>query len=147
MFIDGKLVESKSGRYFDNINPATEEVLGQTSDATPEDARDAIAAARNAFDNSAWATDRELRKRCLNQLQAALESEREEFRAELVAEVGTPVQLTYGYQLDAVLDEALKWPIEFIDEFQWERQIANGHNFGSNSHRFVWKEPVGVVGA
>jgi len=147
LLIGGELVESKSGQFFDNINPATEKVIGQTSDATPEDARDAIAAARTAFDTTAWATDRELRKRCLLQLQAALESEREELRAELVAEVGTPIQLTYGYQLDAVLDEALKWPIEFMDTFQWERELPHGHNFGSNSRRFVWKEPVGVVGA
>ena len=28
MLIDGKLVEAESGQTFDNVNPATEEVLG-----------------------------------------------------------------------------------------------------------------------
>ena len=28
MLIDGSLVEARSGRGFDNVNPATEEVLG-----------------------------------------------------------------------------------------------------------------------
>ena len=28
LLIDGKLVESESGKTFDNVNPATEEVLG-----------------------------------------------------------------------------------------------------------------------
>ena len=32
MLIDGELVEADSGRRFDNINPATEEVLGQVPD-------------------------------------------------------------------------------------------------------------------
>ena len=62
--------------------------------------RRAIAAARHAFDDSDWSTDRALRKRCLEQLQAALESEREELREELVAEVGTPRMLTFAAQLD-----------------------------------------------
>ena len=31
MLIDGKLVESETGRQFDNVNPATEEVLGGTN--------------------------------------------------------------------------------------------------------------------
>ena len=56
MKIDGKLVEAKSGKVFDNINPATEEVLGQVADAGHEDMDDAIAAARRAFDQSGWAT-------------------------------------------------------------------------------------------
>ena len=77
MLIDGKLVEAKSGKTFDNINPATEEVLGQVADAGHEDMEAAIAAARRAFDETAWSTDKELRKRCLLQLQAAIEGERE----------------------------------------------------------------------
>jgi aldehyde dehydrogenase (NAD+) len=52
MLIDGKLVDSETGRRFDNINPATEEVLGATSDGSRADMERAIAAARHAFDNS-----------------------------------------------------------------------------------------------
>ncbi len=147
MLIDGKLVEAKSGKVFDNINPATEEVLGQVADAGHEDMDEAIAAARRAFDETAWSTDKELRKRCLFQLQAALEAERELLRAELVAEVGTPVLLTYGPQLDAPLADGLVWPAHFIDEFAWERDLPEGNAFGMRSWRKVTKEAVGVVGA
>ena len=52
---------------------------------------DAIGAARRAFDESGWSTDKELRKRCMRQLQEAIEGEQEVLRAELVAEVGCPV--------------------------------------------------------
>jgi aldehyde dehydrogenase (NAD+) len=34
MLIDGELVGSSTGAEFDNINPATEEVLGQVADGT-----------------------------------------------------------------------------------------------------------------
>jgi len=147
MLIDGKLVEAKSGKMFDNINPATEEVLGQVADAGHEDMEEAIAAARRAFDETAWSTDKELRQRCLLQLQTALEGERELLRAELVAEVGAPILLTYGPQLDAPLAEGLTWPAKFIDEFAWERDLPEGNAFGQRSWRKVTKEAVGVVGA
>src|SRR6476659_4465827 len=147
LLIDGELTEAKSGARFDNVNPATEEVLGGTADASVDDMRRAIAAARRAFDESDWSTNRALRRRCLQQLQAALVAEKEELRAELVAEVGCPVLITYGPQLDAPLEDGLVWPAEMIDEFAWERALPDGHAFGSNSRRVVVKEPAGVVGA
>jgi aldehyde dehydrogenase (NAD+) len=147
MLIDGELVGSGSGKQFDNINPATEQVLGQVADADAGDMNRAIAAARRAFDETDWSTNRALRKRCLEQLQDAFEAEREEIRAELVAEVGTPVQLTYAAQLDAPLQDAFLWPAKMIDEFPWERQLPDAAPFGVPSVRQVWKEPLGVVGS
>jgi aldehyde dehydrogenase (NAD+) len=147
MLIDGVLTDAKSGRRFDNINPATEEVLGQVADGGAEDMDLAIAAARRAFDESGWATDRELRKRCLQQLQDALVGEQELIRHELVAEVGCPVTITMGPQLDAPLEDALLWPMHAIDTFEWERDLPIGTAFGSRSWRKVLKEPAGVVGA
>jgi aldehyde dehydrogenase (NAD+) len=147
MLIDGKLTEAESGRRFANINPATEEVLGEVADGSATDMDKAIGAARRAFDESGWTTDRALRKRCLLQLQEAIEAEREELRAELIAEVGCPVLITYGPQLDAPLEDALRWPARMIDDFPWERDLEVGTAFGTRSWRKVIKEPVGVVGA
>ena len=61
---------------FVNINPATEEVLGEVADASKADMHRAIDAARRAFDETDWSTNRAFRKRCLEQLQEALEAER-----------------------------------------------------------------------
>jgi aldehyde dehydrogenase (NAD+) len=147
MLIGGELVEAASGKRFDNINPATEEVLGEVADASAEDMQRAIAAARTAFDETDWSTNRALRKRCLEQLQEALESEREEYREEVIAETGAPRMLTYTAQLDAPIDEALRYPAKMIDEFVWERDLPDGNMFGMMSRRAVWKEPIGVIGA
>ena len=147
LLIDGELVEAENGATFDNVNPATEEVLGVTADGTAGDMTRAIEAARRAFDTTRWATDHAFRKHCILQLQAALESEVEEIRAELVAEVGLPVLTTYGPGLDAPLREALTWPAEMIDQFAWSRSIGAKDPFGMGlTEREVWKEPVGVVG-
>jgi aldehyde dehydrogenase (NAD+) len=147
MLIGGELVEAASGKRFDNVNPATEEVLGQVADASPEDMQRAITAARTAFDESDWSTNHALRQRCLEQLQAALESEREEYRAELIAEVGTPLLMTYAAQLDWPLEEALRYPAWMIDSFEWERGLPDGNMMGMASRRAVWKEAIGVIGA
>ena len=147
LLVDGKMVEAVSGKTFPNVNPATEEILGDVADAGPEDMDAAIAAARRAFDETDWSTNHKFRQHCIGQLQTALEAEKEELRAELVAEVGTPVLLTYGPQLDAPLAEALSWPAAFIDEFHWERDLPTGTAFGAQSWRKVYKEAAGVVAA
>ena len=87
MLIDGKLVDGEAGT-FDNINPATEEVLGEVADASKADMHRAIDAARRAFDETDWSTNHQLRKRCLEQLHDAIEAEMEELREELILEVG-----------------------------------------------------------
>ena len=40
-----------------------------------------------------------------------------------------------------------KWPAEFIDQFEWERDLPDGHAFGMHATRKVVKEAAGVVGA
>jgi acyl-CoA reductase-like NAD-dependent aldehyde dehydrogenase len=147
MLIDGKLVEGEAGT-FTNINPATEETLGEVTNASTADMGRAIDAARRAFDETDWSSNHAFRKRCLEQLQAALEAEREELREELILEVGTPRAITFGPQLDAPLSGALKYPAKLIEEFPWEVDLGDAlvELVGAVNSRKVWREPV-VVGA
>jgi aldehyde dehydrogenase (NAD+) len=148
MLIDGALVDAASEATFENVNPATEEVLGVVADASSEDMQRAIEAARRAFDDTTWSTDRAFRRRCLEQLQDALDSEREALREELILEAGCPRMLTSGPQLDVPLDHALRYPITLIDEFPWEVDLADAPDMrGNPTSRRVVKEAVGVVGA
>ncbi|ABW14100.1 aldehyde dehydrogenase [Parafrankia sp. EAN1pec] len=147
MLVDGELVEADSGKRFDNINPATEQLLGQVADASTVEMRRAITAARRAFDTTDWSTNHAFRKLCLEQLQDALESEREELREELILEVGCPRMVTSGPQLDDPLESALRYPAKLIDEFPWESDLPDGMAMGVLNRRRVRKEPAGVVGA
>jgi aldehyde dehydrogenase (NAD+) len=148
MLVDGRLVEASGGRTFANVNPATEEELGQVADASAEDMHRAIIAARRAFDDTDWSTNRSFRQRCLEQLHHALDAEREEMREQLILEVGCPRMLTFGPQLNAPLDGALTYPAQLIDEFSWETDLPDAPDFRGNiNSRRIVKEPVGVVGA
>jgi aldehyde dehydrogenase (NAD+) len=148
MLIDGKLVDGSAGT-FTNINPATEEVLGEVADASNADMHRAIDAARRAFDETDWSTNRAFRKRCLEQLQETLEREREALREELILEAGCPRAITHGPQLDAPLADALRYPAKLIDEYPWETNLGDAMVTltGQMTTRKVWREPVGVVGA
>ena len=147
ILVDGELIHADNGATFDNINPATEEVLGNVADASAAEMNRAIAAARRAFDDTDWTTNRALRKRCLEQLHEAIVTEAEALREELIAEVGSPRALTYMAQLDGPLADGLLYPAQMIDKFPWDRDLGDAQMFGINSRRAVWKEPIGVIGA
>ncbi len=147
MLIDGALVSAVSGAEFGNLSPATGLVLGTTAAAGAQDMDRAIGAARRAFDETGWSTDRGLRQRVLAQLQEAIESEKADLREELIAEVGCPAMTTENAQLDWPLADALRYPARLIDEFEWERTLDGGGLFGERNARTVVKEAVGVVAA
>ena len=145
LLIDGTLTEAAGGATYDNINPATEEVIGPVADASPADMERAIGAARRAFDETTWATDRAFRKACLEQLRDALGKHREELRGQIVAEVGTPIGLTYAVQQDSCIDD-MQYDIDLIDSYPWEERLGTHEFFGMQSDRLVVREPIGVTG-
>ena len=146
MLIDGVLCEAASGKTFANVNPATEEVVGQVADGGEADMDRAIAAARRAFDDTDWSTNRDRRRETLAQLHAALDRHREDLRPNIVAEVGSPVMLTHMVQMDSCIDD---FPVEvaFMDQVEWERDLGLHEFQGMTSNRRVVREATGVVGA
>ncbi len=146
LLIDGTLVEASGGQTFANIDPATEESLGETADGTTADMAQAIAAARRAFDETTWATDHAFRRRCLEQLHAALEAHKEELRHIVVAEVGSPVMLTHIMQVDGPIDDLGYWAAR-PDQYEYEHWLPVREVFGQPQRRLIRREPIGVVGA
>jgi aldehyde dehydrogenase (NAD+) len=144
--IDGKLVESSTGATFDNVNPATEEVLGQVYDASPDDVRDAIGAARRAFDETTWSTDPAFRARCMTQLGEAMERAKEELRTALVLETGCPVMLTHMVQIEQPLTDLAHWT-EQATSYEYEHFLAERESMGGWHRRLIRREPIGVVAA
>ncbi len=146
LLIDGKLVEATGGKTFANIDPATELTLGDTADATPADMETAIAAARRAFDETSWAEDHAFRRRCLEQFHAALDTHRDELRNLVVAEVGSPMMLTYIMMVDGPIDDLGYWA-EKPDQYEYEHWLPVREVFGQPQRRLIRREPIGVVGA
>lgn len=87
-YIDGQWTDPDCGRY-DVVNPATEAVIQTAPDASVAQVRQAVAAARSAFDTGPWpAAEPAERARCLQQLSDALMARSEEIYALALAEWG-----------------------------------------------------------
>jgi len=146
MLIDGELVPAASGKTYANINPATEEVIGQVADAGPDDMENAIAAARRAFDETDWSTNHAFRHKCLAQLQQGLRTVQEELMAQIAAETGAPLGICGDMGPHCTI------PIGFMDytlgtlpNYEWSRDIGVSEIMGGKNRRLVEKEAIGVV--
>ncbi|MCH9767623.1 MAG: aldehyde dehydrogenase [Actinomycetia bacterium] len=145
LLIDGKLVAGGSGT-FPTVNPATEETLGVAADASAGDMDAAIGAARRAFDATGWATDVDLRVRCIRQLQQAMRDHVEELRDLTIAEAGAPRMLTSAAQLEGPVED-LSFCADTAESFGWTTDLGIASPMGMKTHRTVVREPIGVVGA
>lgn len=146
LLIDGELVPASGNATFDNINPATEEVIGQAADASSEDIDRAIGAARRAFDETSWSTDVKFRVACLRQLREALLRHADDFIAMTVAEVGLPIMLARTIGLHAPV-EGIGWVADLLEGYDFVEDHGVTCAMGQWSHRWAEREAVGVVGA
>ncbi|MCU1373720.1 MAG: aldehyde dehydrogenase [Actinomycetia bacterium] len=144
--IDGKLVPATGGGTFETVNPATEEVLGVAADGTAADMDAAIGAARRAFDAGEWSTDPAFRARCLRQLRDGMTAHVEELRELTIAEAGAPRFLTTFAQLEAPIAD-LGYVADLAESYEWEQDLGAATPAGVPSHRYLLREPAGVVGA
>jgi aldehyde dehydrogenase (NAD+) len=82
MLIDGKWINSTSGRTFETINPATGQVIANVAEGESVDVDKAVKAARKAFEAGPWRkmSARE-RGRLLYKLADLIEANRDELAA------------------------------------------------------------------
>ncbi len=146
LFIDGELTTAASGKTYPNINPVTEEVMGEVADAGPEDMERAIVAARRAFDSANWSTDHAFRHKCIRQLQEGLKAHLDEFKELVAAETGATMALCGlgGPQCEVPIS-FIENTLETLASYDWSRDIGLTQMMGITSRRLVEKEPVGVV--
>jgi aldehyde dehydrogenase (NAD+) len=148
LYINGALVDAVSGQTYDNINPATEGILGPAADAGAADAEHAISAARVAFDSTDWSTNHTQRLAHLRRFADAIKAAVEDtLRPQLMAEAGQPHAVTLGPGCDEPVSH-LDWVLETAASFQWQRELPIITTaMGVRSQRQVWREAVGVVAA
>jgi len=144
LFIGGEFVDSKSKRTFESINPFNQQVVATVARANAEDAQAAISAARKAFDEGPWPRmKREDRSAVLKAISDKINERQKELIALEIADSGSTVRkarediylsarnMNYFSKL-AALD--LTEPVEGLSK----------PGFSKN---FIFREPVGVVGA
>ena len=140
-FIGGKWVPSASGKTFDTIHPATEEVICKVAEGDKADVDAAVDAAREAFDNGPWRTmDARDRGALMHKLAELIEEEAEELAALETLDNGKPINDSRAADIPLVID-CLKYYAGWADKIQGKTIPVRGDYFC-----YTRREPVGVVG-
>ncbi len=101
LFINGEWVESGTGETFDDINPATLEIIGNIHKASEEDGKSAVDNAQEAFDS--WSsTPAPQRAKILFRTARMLEEKKEELARLMTVEMGKVLKEARGDVQEAI---------------------------------------------
>jgi aldehyde dehydrogenase (NAD+) len=140
-FIGGEWVPAASGKTFETVNPATEEVITQVAEGDAADIDAAVKAARAAFDKGPWPRmDARDRGRLMYKLADLIEDEAEELAALEVLDNGKPISEARSADLPLVID-VLRYYAGFADKIHGQTIPVRGNFF-----TYTRREPVGVAG-
>ncbi len=138
MLIDGELVESESGRRFETINPANEEVIGTVPQASAADVNRAVEAAEKA--QPAWAAlSIKQRQGYLKQIAEALAKRADEALHVEVVDTGNTIT-KMRHDVASGIDQML-----YYAGLGYEAKGQTVPATPGNLHITV-REPYGVVG-
>lgn len=140
-FIGGKWVPAASGKTFETIHPATEEVICEVAEGDKEDVDAAVDAARDAFENGPWAKmDARDRGALMNKLADAIADEADELAALETLDNGKPIADSRAADIPLVID-CLRYYAGWADKIEGRTIPIRGDYFC-----YTRREPVGVVG-
>ncbi len=141
LLIDGKWRDSKSGKTFETINPATEEVIAHVAEGDAADIDLAVKAARKAFDTGPWRkTDARDRGRLMNKLADLIESHIDELAELETLDNGKPISESRHADLPLVID-CFRYYAGWADKIHGQTIPIRGRYFC-----YTKREPVGVAG-
>ena len=138
-FINGKWIDTASGKSIPNINPAnTNDIIGTAQLCTREEAKSAVEAAYNAF--KGWKnTPAPARGRIIAKMARLMEEHKEELAQILTREEGKTIAESRG---------ELGRAINVVEFCAGESRRMNGETIQSElpaNFAYTIKEPLGVV--
>src|SRR6202049_1525347 len=143
MLIDGKWVDSVSGKTFDTYKPAPGEVLAKVAEGDRADIEQAVKAARKAFEGGKWPDmSASKRGRLLWKLAGVIEAHLEEFAQLEPLDNGKPLTVARAADVPLAVDI-------FRYMAGWSTKVEGNTipiSAGGKYLAYTLREPVGVVG-
>ena len=141
LFIDWQWGESAAGKYFETVNPATEEVVAEVAQGDARDVERVVAAARRAFESGPWPRLAPAARRAVLERMASLLAERtDEFALLETLDTGKPLLQSRTRDLPFAC-EILRYYAGWADKIYGTSLPAGPQGVG-----YTLREPVGVVG-
>lgn len=146
LFINGELRPAEGNKTYHNIGPWTGKPIGTAADASANDVNDAIAAARNAFDNSDWSTNHTLRESLIHKLYELFVAHKARLGHIAQHEAGAALGTVSRAHVDMALN-SWKTLMTVYPKLQREKDYGINRDFGFPCQRKAHYEAIGVVAA
>jgi aminomuconate-semialdehyde/2-hydroxymuconate-6-semialdehyde dehydrogenase len=138
-YIGGNLIGPLSGKFIDNVNPATGEVWGQVPESNEKDVEAAIHAAQEAF--KTWSvTPAEERFRVLNRIAELIDLHLEQLALAETNDNGKPLWLSRKVDIPRA-SANFRFFATGIMHF-----AAEAHTMEDKAINYTLRQPIGVVG-
>ena len=142
LFIDGKFVDSASGKTFESINPRDNTVVANVAEGDKQDIDRAVAAARRSFNNGVWSEMAPLdRKNIMLRWVQLMRENIYELALLETMDVGKPIGDSVNVDIASAANN-LQWFAETIDKMYG--QVAP---VPRDAVALIEREPLGFVGA
>ncbi|MGO9453223.1 MAG: aldehyde dehydrogenase family protein [Candidatus Binataceae bacterium] len=140
LLIGGKWVPAKSGKVFETINPANEEVLALAAEGDKADIDEAVKAARKAYEEGKWPSmNPHQRSRYLLKIADLIEAHADELATLETLNNGMAISLARGMVSGAA--DTFRYYAGWATKIYGETNPSDPSMFN-----FTLREPVGVCG-
>ena len=147
LFIDGALVDARSGKTFETLNPATGELLAIVAEGDAIDIDLAVSAARRAFDDGPWSrmTPSE-RGRIIWRIGDLITEHLEEFAELETLDNGKPLGVARAADVPLTA-ELFRYMAGWATKIEGNTiALSVPYAPGAEYHAYTLREPLGVVG-
>jgi aldehyde dehydrogenase (NAD+) len=141
LLINGKWVPAKSGKTFETVNPANEEVLSLIAEGDKADVDEAAKAARKAFEEGPWPSmGPHQRARLMLKIAELIDQHADELAALESLDNGKPLTFSSAFDIPASA-ETFRYYAGWVTKIYGETNPSDPAFFN-----FTLREPVGVCG-
>ncbi len=141
LLIGGKWVAAKSGKTFETVNPANEEVLALIAEGDKADVDEAVKAARKASDEGRWPSmGPHERARLMFKIAELIDAHADELAELETLDNGKPLTFSRGFDIPASA-ETFRYYGGWVTKIYGETNPSDPAFFN-----YTLREPVGVCG-
>lgn len=141
LFIDGKFVKPNSGKYFDTINPATEEKLSSLAEADEKDVDKAVKAARRAYDKTWSKLPAKERGKYIYRIARLLQERAREFSVIETLDGGKPIRESRDIDIPLAANHFFYYA-GWADKLEFAFPNRKPHSLGVAGQIIPWNFPL-----
>jgi aldehyde dehydrogenase (NAD+) len=141
LFINGEFQKPLSKKYFDTINPATEEKLSEVADASAADVNKAVKAARNAYEKTWKKISPKDRSKYIYRIARMVQERAREFAVIETLDGGKPIRESRDFDVPAAANHFFYYA-GWADKLEYAFPNRQAQPLGVAGQIIPWNFPL-----